>query len=716
MAFAGIVSAGIFPATRDGIPRGTAQLPAALRQWDQTDALPLTEALKALKRAVEHYNNERYAAALDALPGDQDAKTTAIGDYVLLYRAKSSLMMKRNKEALDDFRLLEGRYADSPLIRDALMGQCQALLELNDPKSLLAVLSGHKAEANADTLYYQARALDQAGEKDQAVALYLQVYSRYPTSKYSPLAEHYLLSLSPLALKGGRNYDVRLQRAENLLKANDARGARLLLLPLGQVAAPDSKSFQKRELSLAEAEYHLGRTAAALSYLRSVTDADPALHARAMYLEGACCRRLDREQAFLALRDKALKLYPFSSNTEELCFLAATYFDVNYEPAKSREAYKVLYQAFPKGRHAEGALWKLSLCSYFEKQYGEAALGFWNYLVAYPNPLSAGSAMYWMGRCYEKLGDPEKARYVYGRAQALANDSYYGQRAREAEASLRKPANSEGIPVSGLDFQKVVATCDGIQFSPILLSEPDEAGAQVLERARQLVAVSLPDLALSELRWGLRRYPQNDSALCYAMARIHGSSEDYEGAISSLHRAFPDYNGRPMESLPEEVWRLLFPVRHWDIITAQAARTQLDPALILGVIRQESAFEEKARSKANARGLMQLIPSTGRKLARQGRVTRYSVKKLYYAETNITLGTRYLASLLQQYGKTELALAAYNAGDTRVDRWLKEFGNSDMAEFVEQIPFGETRSYVKQVMSNRAHYYLLTSSAALAAR
>jgi soluble lytic murein transglycosylase len=89
---------------------------------------------------------------------------------------------------------------------------------------------------------------------------------------------------------------------------------------------------------------------------------------------------------------------------------------------------------------------------------------------------------------------------------------------------------------------------------------------------------------------------------------------------------------------------------------------------------------------------------------------------LYQAETNIILGTRYFAARLQQYGKAELALAAYNAGDSRVDRWLQESGNLDMVEFVEQIPFAETRGYVKQVLSNKARYDLLTASSAPAIR
>jgi soluble lytic murein transglycosylase len=136
----------------------------------------------------------------------------------------------------------------------------------------------------------------------------------------------------------------------------------------------------------------------------------------------------------------------------------------------------------------------------------------------------------------------------------------------------------------------------------------------------------------------------------------------------------------------------------------------------MGLIRQESAFIENARSSADARGLMQILPATASRLARQARIPHYSAKKLFQAETNIALGTRYLAFLVRRYGKTELALAAYNAGSTRVDLWLKEFGNVNMPEFVEKIPFYETRNYIKQVVSNRALYGLLTSSAAPEAR
>ncbi len=690
-------------------PNEAVRLPVSIQNKPQNYSSSVAGALKDFGRGVDSFAKERYASALEVLPDEKEAKATAIGDYILLYRAKSYLMLDRGKEALGSFRLLRRQYNESPLSKDALVGESLSLLKIHESGAALSLLRSPELELTSEILYYQARALDEAGEKEKAIELYLQVYAKYPGSSFSPQAIHYLLALAPGALAGRRNYEARLQRAENLIKAGNAQDAQVLLLALGKIPSPDSKKSQKRLLLLGESEYRLNKAAAAIGHLHAVTAADPELHSRAIYLEGVCSRKLDRESSFLDLRDSALKLYPQSSETEELCYSVATYYDVNYDSAKAWKAYRTLYEYFPKGRHAERALWKLALFPYFDGKYKDAALAFWDYLRAYPDPLSAGSAIYWMGRCYQKLGDPEHAKYLYSRARQLANDSYYGWCAREAEASLKKADSSGKSAAFGIDFEKIASVCETIQYPAISIQEPDQAANRVIERTRQLQEAGLPDLAISEIRWGIRHNPEHQESLCYLMARIYGSKDDHNEAIASLRRAFPDYNYRPGDALPEEIWRMLFPVRYWQTISVQSARSRLEPTLVLSVIRQESGFEEKAHSKANARGLMQILPSTGKKLAKQASLRSYSAKKLYQAETNITLGVKYLASLLQQYGKEELALAAYNAGDTRVDRWLRAFGTVDMAEFVEQIPFSETRGYVKQVLSNKAHYSLLTS-------
>jgi soluble lytic murein transglycosylase len=223
-----------------------------------------------------------------------------------------------------------------------------------------------------------------------------------------------------------------------------------------------------------------------------------------------------------------------------------------------------------------------------------------------------------------------------------------------------------------------------------------------------LAAANLADPALAEIRRIAGRRPR-DNAILYLMSRLYELKTDYHGVIVTLRLAFPDYYDRPVDSLPDEIWRLFFLERYRPIVDRQAAENNISPTLILGVIRQESAFAEKARSSSDARGLMQILPSTGRDLARRNRIRDYRTAMLYSAEVNIELGVGYLASQLRHFGETELALAAYNAGRTRVNGWLQEYGNLDMAEFTERIPFSETRRYIKNILSNQAHYDIKTA-------
>jgi soluble lytic murein transglycosylase len=684
------------------------RLPASLDPLVPAYPAPLERALKALKLGIELFQKDEYAASLAALPDEASAKSTALVDYVLFYRAKSSLMLGRSGEALRDFRLVQNTYPNSLLYADAVLGECQAHLKQEDTAAALAVLRNPRLAGNAEALYYQGRALENS-DRLKAIDLYLRVFCDYVNSEAASPALDRLLALSPKALARTENYKSLLVRSENLLRAGRTREARTLLVRLGRVSSPDRLSSEKRTVLFADAEYHLGKATAVLPLLRKVTSADPALHARALYLQGACYQRLKREESFLKTRDRALELYPQSPYTERLMAAVAAHFDVSYEIEKAQAAYRTLYDHFSRGEYADRALWRSSFLAYVRGEHGEALQGFYGYLRAHPDPTDAIPAIYWMARCYESLGDRAHSAQLLERVLALASQSYYSRRAAEARQALMKSGRMEDRVYPGLDFDDLAKAVGEIHLPLAAVTGPSATSSEIIERARQLAAADLPELASSELRRGLRHSP-SDRALSYLLSRVYEMQGDYYSAISTLRQNFPDYNDRPADSLPSEVWELLFPVKHWDTIAQRARKYDLDPNLVLAIIRQESAFQERARSAANARGLMQVLPSTGRRVARPAGVTRYTVRKLYLPESNIAVGTHHLASLLRQYdNREELALAAYNAGDNRADLWEKLFGLTDMAVFVERIPFSETRAYIKQVLTNQAHYASLTA-------
>jgi soluble lytic murein transglycosylase len=153
------------------------------------------------------------------------------------------------------------------------------------------------------------------------------------------------------------------------------------------------------------------------------------------------------------------------------------------------------------------------------------------------------------------------------------------------------------------------------------------------------------------------------------------------------------------------VEEIALPLRHEDIIRQQAHDKGLDPALIAGVIYAESRFVDGRTSSAGAQGLMQLTPRTARDIAHKSGGTQFQVSDLGTPQVNIAYGAFYLRYLLRRYGNNEpLALAAYNAGEGNVDRWIADARARDRALSIDAIPFGETRSYVRKVLDAERAY------------
>jgi soluble lytic murein transglycosylase len=192
------------------------------------------------------------------------------------------------------------------------------------------------------------------------------------------------------------------------------------------------------------------------------------------------------------------------------------------------------------------------------------------------------------------------------------------------------------------------------------------------------------------------------------IARIYEDSGQNHRAIQFLKKAMPGYYSMDLAELPREYWEILFPRLYWPDLQREAAANSLDPYLVASLIRQESEFNPGAVSHADAYGLMQLLPRVGRDEARAAHIQRFSVASLLAPSTNIQLGTHYFKEMVTQYnGQVEYALAAYNAGSNRVDEWLRDGHYSDVAEFVESIPFTETREYVQAIMRNAKVYQRL---------
>jgi soluble lytic murein transglycosylase len=190
-------------------------------------------------------------------------------------------------------------------------------------------------------------------------------------------------------------------------------------------------------------------------------------------------------------------------------------------------------------------------------------------------------------------------------------------------------------------------------------------------------------------------------------------------AITAMKRAYPEYVTETGDSLPDAVWQILFPIQFTDLLTANAGAAGVDPALVAAVIQQESTFDPGAVSAVGAHGLMQLMPPTGRALARAAGIKKLAVSQLHDPALGLKLGSVYLREMIDRFGgKIERAVAAYNAGPHRVAVWNLARPGMSAEEFVDSIPFSETRLYVMTVLASQEQYrriYSLAPPAAAAA-
>jgi soluble lytic murein transglycosylase len=250
---------------------------------------------------------------------------------------------------------------------------------------------------------------------------------------------------------------------------------------------------------------------------------------------------------------------------------------------------------------------------------------------------------------------------------------------------------------------------------PVVTLTGDAAPKRVPNEAliRSLGGAGLYDDALREVRyaqqvWGDSTVLQATTAwLRHQQGLTLKANERFaglRGAITQMRRTYPQFMASGVERLPPDVLRVIFPLDFWPLIKSYSEKHGLDPYLIAALMAQESTFTAEIRSSANAYGLMQIIPSTGRRYARILGVRPFSTASLTNPEVNVRIGTQFFKDLIDQFGGAHFALAGYNAGPHRVTRWLQEAPGLTEDEFIENIPFPETQGYVKRILGTAEDY------------
>jgi soluble lytic murein transglycosylase len=489
-----------------------------------------------------------------------------------------------------------------------------------------------------------------------------------------------------------------LQRAGRLLDARQYDQART---EFQSVADQTTGVDHERALvRLGQVDYLSGKTAAACSYWNSLDAGQLEAGAERLFELEECNRRAGDETAMMQAVDRLAKEYPQSPWRLKALVGAANRYLVTGRPADFVPLYTAAYQTFPTDPEAGLYHWRVAFQAYLHRQSDAADL-LREHLRNYGSHATAGTALYFLGRYYEQNGDLASARACYRKLSSGYQNHYYSMLARER---LERPEITAAVGDSAAD--PVLAGVSLPQAPPVATVASVATTARI-ERSRLLRLAGLDDLADTELRFGARNGGQSP-LLGMEMAT---ASDSPHRALHLMKAMSPDYLNLNLDGAPRKFWELLFPLPYRADLELYARQHNLDPFLVAGLIRQESEFDPQALSPANAYGLTQVVPVTGREFARKAGIPRFTTRLLWEPVANLRIGTLILRSMLDSHGgHIEQTLAAYNAGPSRVTLWSGWNDYREPAEFVESIPFNETREYVQAVLRNADIYRRLYSS------
>ncbi len=618
--------------------------------------------------------------------------STELSDYALFLAARK-LETTRPAEALEALKALVSRYPDFIELDQARVDAAALLEDRGERDAAIEFLrpaaeSGDPA-VRGDALDELGSLLADAKRYDEAVlaleTLYYEI-PRHPRAAGAGRRLNLLRAKLP-ASDPLRLYTLGLRRAE-LLLGNDRYGEAYEALAALLTRYSKVGDVELLRLEMGIAQYDRRHFTAAVANLKKVSRDE--LAPRAMFYLAESAKRLRQKTVYLARVGEMLERYPKSSWSEEALVGLARYHDDQDERDVALGDYRRVIEEFPSGKYFLEAKWNVLWDMYRSGNLVDAGFGWEEAARERPGEDEVPRFLYWAGHAYQDAGRFDRAEPIYRQVLLGYQNTYYGRRALEHLSQI------EGQKASLAALQ---TARDGIDLSDALVVER----VDLQRRIAELYGVGLEKEALAEIDQAASG--KSDDAAFLAMAAwIHADRNRNLAAFRTLRSAFPFHGSATGDLLPRPIWELLYPLHYWDSVVRYSTERGLNPYLVAALIRQESAFNPKVRSRAGARGLMQILPSTGRVLARQER-QRYSASDLYDPEVNIRYGTRYLKDILEAFdGRVDYALASYNAGPHRVKRWTGMDMTIPSEIFIEEIPFDETRAYVKLVLRNEMLY------------
>jgi soluble lytic murein transglycosylase len=659
-----------------------------------------TAALARILRARIKSNAKDYAGAASLLDSKLITDYTSLTDYALSMRGEALELAGKTQEARAVYQQLMQAYPSSLRAHDAALRAADLMMKSGDAAAVPLLLKAFAEANDAAALLATAKAYEQTSDQNRALASYRRLYFFAPDSAESAEAATSITklgsTLSPATVEEAITRADRLYTSKNFNDALAAYTDAFVKFP--------ATATTENQLRRGIAAYSVRKTADAVAALSTVPTSAGEKRAEALFYLAQTYARAKQWELARATAEELRRTFPASN------FVPKTFVALGQIAQDAKNQVDASYflraavNGFPNSIEVAQAQFDLAWQAHDAKNYADSSRMLTEHLAFYAdkNTDNRGRAGYWAGRDSERAGKLAEARALYEAMQARYDANWYGYLAK-----IRLDVLSRTIPAKTFPPDSIITRAVA-NLKTVTVAE-ETAGTEEdtrIVKADQLWNVGLDEWALKELAKAGEKAPDSPK-VNLAIARIYRSDEVNVRALNALRRSFPDYSQMKPEEMTREEWDVFYPLAYWDIIVQESRARNLDPYQVAGLIRQETIFATRARSGANAYGLMQVLVPTARLTAQKYGVSReITADSLYEPRLNIQLGTAYLRDQIDKFGRIEYVAAAYNAGPLRAVQWKASLP-FEIDEWAEAVPFKETRGYIQGVVRNRLQYLRL---------
>ena len=639
----------------------------------------------------------------------------SLEEYALFFMAENQVKLGQYTQAVQTYDRLAQKYPESVLAAQSAFQKADAWAQSGDCQTALTqfqeFVTRFPGDFNAGkALLRLADCASKLGDSAKAVWALQRVWFFYADSLEAPEAQKSLQQMETSGISiPAPSAEARYQRGRTLFDAaryDEAAVEFKALLAAGEPGNRDDVSLKLGETLIQLKQYDEANRV--LEDLARRTGR-PDLLTSALFWMGRIAIRQGDEGRSLQMERKLADRFPTSPDRVKLLFMIGDFYEDRRQIEQALKTYHRVIAEAPGDPSAEDAVWRIGWIAYKTGRYGDAIQVLGDYWQKNPASLSGGQFGYWIGRSAEQIHQSDQATQAYRKVCRDYLRSFYCQQAQVRLSRIQSSGSDLGKtdprPDASIedseDHQKPV-NGNSVRL-PIGEASPALTRDRHYSIAVELMSLHLQPEATQELSFLTDRYATDKPTVLKLAGLLYGAG-DYHRSLRLLRLYFQDVLEKGGDEIPKSFWEQAYPYHFVEWVQQQSPAVGTDPYLVAAVAREESAFDSKAVSKVGALGLMQLMPYTGEWVAKRVGLDDFRPELLLDESTNLHLGAWYLGHLIEQFnGNMVLAIASYNAGPEAVGRWAEK-GVGNLDEFIESIPFNETRYFTKKVMRSYHEY------------